>query len=539
LVLLRGTIETVDDRLGTVEALAVAGDRILAAGTIAQIEPHIGPATRVLDLEGKLAIPGFIEGHGHLRSLGESRMMLDLTRVANWDEVVSMVADAVAAGAAGDWIRGRGWHQEKWDRAPDGAVEGFPTHESLSAVSPDNPVLLTHASGHASFANRRAMDLAGVSGSTPDPPGGEILRDAGGLPTGLFRETAQGLIHAAPQGPDDPGHTERAVALAIRECLAKGVTSFQDAGSSFQTIDVLRRMAESGALEMRLWVMVREPNPVLAARLAEYAGLRDVGGHRLTVGGIKQMIDGALGSRGAWLLEPYTDSPASTGFATASTEEIAETARLALRHGLQLGVHAIGDRANRAVLDLYARIFAQHPDARDLRWRIEHAQHLHPDDIPRFARLGVVASVQAIHCTSDAPWVVARLGPERARRGAYAWRSLLDGGALVSNGTDAPVEDVDPIACFHAAVTRRLADGSVFFPEQRMTRLEALRASTIDAARAAREESIKGSLTPGKLADVVVLSHDILRVPEGEIREARVVLTIVGGQVVHHLDPAP
>jgi predicted amidohydrolase YtcJ len=533
MVLLNGKVVTLEPDPGTAEAVAIAGDRILAVGTSAQIERLATAATRRIDLAGRLVIPGFIEGHGHLLGLGQSRQMLDLTTATSWQGIVTMVADAVKSAAPGQWIRGRGWHQEKWQRVPDGAVEGFPRHDDLSAVSPDNPVLLTHASGHASFANQRAMALAGISATTQDPPGGEILRDESGAPVGLFRETAQGLIGAALEAGGGPSRDEEAITIAVRECLSKGVTSFQDAGSSFATIDLLRRMAESGKLPMRVWVMVREPNDALRRRLGEYATWRGLAQHHLTVGGIKRMIDGALGSRGAWLLDPYADSPHSHGLATESVEEIAATAEIAIAHDLQLAVHAIGDRANREVLDLYERAFRAHPQARDLRFRIEHVQHLHPDDIPRFAQLGVIASMQANHCTSDAPWVLARLGEQRAREGAYMWRALLDSGAVVSNGTDTPVEDVDPIACYHAAVTRRLKDGSRFFPEQGMTRMEALRAYTIDAAYAAKEEHLKGTIAPGKLADLVVLSGDILSVPEEQIPDTRVAYTIVGGRIVH------
>jgi hypothetical protein len=456
--------------------------------------------------------------------------------VRNWDEVIALVAKAVAQAPAGEWIVGRGWHQEKWDRIPPEHVEGFPTHHDLSAVSPDNPVLLEHASGHASFANKKAMDQSGISASTLDPSGGEILRDRSGNPIGVFRENAQDLI-VIPADPADSeraaARRERAIDLAVEECLRKGVTSFQDAGSTFSVIDTLARRAESGRLGVRLWVMIREESEALRRNVERYRSMRRIGGGFLTVGGIKRMIDGALGSRGAWLLEPYSDSPESTGLATMTTEELRATAEIALQNGLQLCVHAIGDRANREVLDVYERFFADHPGVGDLRWRIEHAQHLHAADIPRFGTLGVIASMQGVHCTSDGPWVIARLGERRAREGAYVWQKLMQSGAVVSNGTDAPVEDVDPIACFYATVSRRLKDGSVFYADQRMSRMEALRSYTINAAYAAFEEDIKGSLRPGKLADVVVLSHDILSVSEEEIPHARVVSTIVGGKVAY------
>ncbi len=541
LVLRNGKIVTLDDRIGEVQALAVRGDRILAVGTDREIQRHVGPRTKVIDLAGKLVIPGFIEGHGHFTSLGRSRMMLDLTRVRNWDEVIRMVEGAVADAGPGEWILGRGWHQEKWDEAPDSGVEGFPSHHQLSAVSPDNPVCLRHASGHACFFNAKAMALAGVDRGTTDPPGGEILRDSAGNPIGVFRETAQNLVgrvhrEQTLRSPERMAtQLRRAIRLADRECLAKGITSFQDAGSSFETIDVLLETAEAGELGTRLWVMVRESNAELAANLHRYRMIGAADNH-LTVRAVKRTIDGALGSRGAWLLAPYDDLPGSAGLNTATVQDVTETARLAREHGFQLCVHAIGDRANREVLNVFEGAFPSADRLRSARWRIEHAQHLHPDDIPRFGQLGVIASMQGVHCTSDAPYVTARLGYRRAREGAYVWQKLMKSGAVVTNGTDVPVEDVSPIEGFYATVSRKLEDGSRFFPDQRMSRMEALKSYTINCAYAAFEEDIKGTLSPGKLADIVVLSKDILTCPEEEILDAQVIYTIVGGDVRHQTE---
>ncbi len=537
LVLAGGRIVTVDGAGRVVEALAAKDGKIVALGTRAEIEPHVGDATEVIELEGRLAIPGFIEGHGHFLSLGDSRIQLDLTTPANWQEIVDLVAQAAAEAAPGEWIRGRGWHQDKWDAAPEPAVEGFPVHDALSAASPDNPVLLTHASGHALFANAKAMELAGVGADTADPPGGEILRDAKGRATGLFRETAESLIHRArsADGATPPDELRRMARLASDECLAKGVTSFQDAGSDFEEIELLRGLADEGALGVRLWMMVRDSNEAIAEKMAA-AKTQAEGDSHFAVGGIKLSIDGALGARGAWLLEPYSDSPESTGLNLVPLPVAAETAELAIEHGVQLCIHAIGDRGNREVLDLFEKTFAAHADRSDLRWRVEHAQHLHPDDIPRFAELGVIASMQSVHCTSDGPWVPDRLGEQRSEEGAYVWRKLLESGAVVMNGTDAPVEDVDPIANFHSAVTRLMGTGEAFYPDQRMSREEALESMTLKAAYGAFEEAIKGSLEVGKLADVVVLSKDILSVPEDEIPSTQVLLTIVGGEVVYRAE---
>ena len=537
MILRNGKIVTVDEAICDAQAIAIRGDRILAVGSNAQMEALANDSTMIVDLKGRLVIPGFIESHGHFTSLGRAKMNLDLMAVRNWDEVIQMVATAVSKASPGEWIVGRGWHQEKWDEAPRGAVEGFPTHHGVSAVSPDNPVFLSHASGHASFANKKAMDLAGISAATPDPSGGEILRDEQGQPIGIFRERASGLISRAQSVTGDRENasdlTRRAIELATKECLSKGVTSFQDAGSSFSVINTFAEMADSGELGIRLWVMIREPNASIRANIDRYKALQRVGNSYLTVGGIKRSIDGALGSRGAWLLEPYADSPQSTGLATATIEDVTETAQIAIEHGLQLCVHAIGDRANREVLNIFEKMFAANPQKKDLRWRIEHAQHLHVDDIPRFGQLGVVASMQGIHCTSDAPWVLARLGYERANEGAYVWQKLMQSGAIVTNGTDTPVEDVSPIASYYATVSRQLKDGSVFFADQRMSRMEALRSYTIHAAYAAFEDDLKGTLTPGKLADIVVLSQDILSIAEDEIPHTNVEMTIVGGKIAY------
>lgn len=539
LVLRNGKIVTVDDRQPQAQAIAVRDNRILAVGSNAEIEKYVGRATQVVDLQGRLAIPGFIEGHGHFTGIGAAKMNLDLMKVKNWDEIVAMVGEAAKKAKPGEWILGRGWHQEKWDRVPQPNVEGFPTHESLDKVSPNNPVLLTHASGHAGFANGKALELAGITGRTPNPPGGEILKDARGNPTGLLRETAQGLVRRAlaeAQSKLTPEErlavARKEVELAAQECLSKGVTSFQDAGSSFATVDLLRAMVDEGKLGIRLWVMLRENVEQLEANLAKYR-MVNYGDSRLTVRAIKRSIDGALGPRGAWLLEPYSDLPSSTGLNTTPVDEIKKVAQLAMQHGFQLCVHAIGDRANRETLNIFEEAFKNNPDKKDVRWRVEHAQHLHPADISRFGRLGVIASMQGIHCTSDAPYVIARLGARRAEEGAYVWQKLMKTGALVMNGTDAPVEDVSPIACFYASVSRKLKDGSVFYPDQRMTREEALRSYTINAAYGAFEENIKGSLTPGKLADIVVLSKDIMTIPEDEIPTAEVLYTIVGGKVAY------
>jgi predicted amidohydrolase YtcJ len=538
LVLRNGKIVTVDERNPVAESLAARGGKIVAVGSAVDIAKLIGPKTQVIDLKGQMAMPGFIESHGHFTGLGQSKMMLDLTTAKTWDEIIAHVEEAAKKTPEGEWIVGRGWHQDKWSNKPEPNVDGYPVHTKLSAVSPKHPVLLTHASGHATFANAEAMRLAEVTSQTKNPSGGEIVKDSQGNAIGVFRETAAGIVsrartraesgRTAKQRQDD---LHKAIALASDECLANGVTSFQDAGSSFDVIDTFKELANLGKLKVRLWVMVRAGKAALEKLLPQYLIL-GLGDWFLTVRAIKVTLDGALGAHGAWLLEPYNDLPLSTGLNTVPVASLQKTAELAAKNNFQLCVHAIGDKANRETLNVFEDAFKKYPTPQSRRWRVEHAQHLHPDDIGRFAKLGVIASMQGIHCTSDAVYVVKRLGTRRAEEGAYVWQSLLKSGAIICNGTDVPVEAVSPIKSFYASVTRKLANGATFLPEQKMTREQALKSYTLHAAYAAFEEEIKGSLTPGKLADITVLSRDIMTVPDEQILGTEVVYTIVGGKVV-------
>ena len=539
LVLRGGKVVTVDTLLPEAEAIAVKGDTIIAVGSDEDIAAFIGSNTQIVELDGNLAIPGLIEGHGHFMGIGRAKMILDLMSVTSWEEIVAMVSDAARAAEPGEWIEGRGWHQEKWDSVPPGSVDGVPTHQSLSEVSPDNPVYLTHASGHASFVNREALRQAGISGETPDPSGGEIIHDARGDPTGMLRETAQGLVSRARSAARDNMTEEELEAedrlqaqLAAEEVLSKGITSFHDAGVGIDTIDLFKQLADEGNLPVRLYVMASVRTSDMSERLPGYF-MVGYGNNHLTVRSIKQSLDGALGPHGAWLLEPYEDLPSSSGLNTRPIASVVQASEFAVANGFQLNVHAIGDRANRETLDIFERAFVANPTKSDLRWRIEHSQHLHPDDIGRFGQLGVIAAMQGIHCTSDAPWVYKRLGAQRAEEGAYVWQKLWQSGAIVTNGTDAPVEDVDPIASYYATVSRKLTDGSVFFADQRLSREQALQTYTLNNAYAAFEEDIKGSITVGKLADFTVLSKDIMTIPEDEIPTAEVVYTIVGGKVLY------
>jgi len=539
LVLRGGTVATVDPALGNAEAIAVNGYQITAVGSNDEIAAYIGPETEVIELNGRFAMPGFIEGHGHYMGLGRSKQILDLRNVQNWAEVVSMVAGAVDKAQPGEWIFGRGWHQDKWDSVPDDAVDGVPRNDSLNAVSPDNPVSLGHASGHAAFFNDAALEAAGIDDDTPDPAGGTIVRAPDGRATGLMRETAQRLLNEAIgiyQGRLTPEEMEQIdrerVMLAADEALRHGVTSFQDAGTTLEGIEFFKKLEEEGNLPIRLYVMVRRAsNEVMDEVLPQYRMLPE-GNDFLTVRSIKRQIDGALGAHGALLLEPYEDLPDTSGLVLETVEDIERTAEIAVKHGFQLNTHAIGDRGVREVLDLYERAWAtMDVSGKDLRWRIEHSQHIDPVDVPRFGALGVVAAVQAIHGTSDGPWIPTRLGDERAKSTSQPWRDLFKTGAIITNGTDVPVEPIDAIASYYASVSRMMVNGERFYPEHAMTREEALQTYTINNAIAAFEEDIKGSLTPGKYADITVLSNNLLTVEEDQVPGTTVELTIVGGEV--------
>ncbi len=551
MVLHNGVVATVDEAIGNVQAIAVAGHEIIAVGSNEEISAYINADTQVIDLAGRMATPGFIEGHGHFMSLGRAKQILDLTNITNWQQAVSRVAAAVDSAEPGEWIFGRGWHQDKWEQIPEDAIDGVPLNTTLNLISPNNPVLLGHASGHAAFANDAALRAAGITDATADPEGGTIVRAENGRATGLLRETAQRLVasvgaeYESQRSDEEVERLKREqVFLASSEALANGVTSFQDAGADFATIDFFKQLESEGALPIRLYVMVRgESNAQMEKLLPAYLMPAEENDF-LTVRSIKRQLDGALGAHGAWLLEPYVDLPSTSGLVLESVEDIEETARLAMKYGYQVNTHAIGDRANRETLDLYQRAFTtalntvdepvanlSQDSVQDLRWRVEHAQHIDPLDVPRFGELGVIAAIQGVHCTSDGPWVPSRLGEERTKLTSYPWRDLIDTGAIVANGTDVPVEAIDPIASFYASVSRMTKSGEKFHPEQAMTRAEALASYTINNAYAAFEEVHKGSLTPGKLADIVVLSQNILSVEEAQIPNTEVDMTIVAGQV--------
>jgi predicted amidohydrolase YtcJ len=538
LLLVNADVVTVDEALPRAEAVAIRGDLILDVGTSEEMSKHRGEHTEIIDLQGQMVIPGFIEGHGHYTSFGGSLLILDFRYAKSFAEIVSMVADAAADTAVGEWIVGRGWHQDKWETRESVLVEGLPVHDSLSEATPDHPVMLIHTSGHAVFVNQRAMTLVEVDGDTEPPPGGEIVRDANGRATGMMREAAQDifrLAYSGHQGRRPAGVAEaelrRMITLAGEESLRHGITSFQDLGTTFAEVDLLKTMAEEGNLPVRLYMAFEEQAADMAGRLDDYRMIGH-GNNFLTVRSIgEKVLDGALGTHGGWLLEPYSDMPQSYGLNVVSVEEIEASARLAMQYDYQMAIQGIGDRAYRELLDIYEAEFAKHPDKTDLRWRIEHAQVIHPDDVSRTVELGVIPAVQGIFACSDGPWVEERLGEERTRERGYIFNTLAEAGLVPTNGTDPPVDEISPIGSFHCSVTRELPDGTLFQPQEAYSRDRALYSYTMGNAIAAFEEDIKGSITPGKLADITVLSQDLLSVPDDTLLDTEVVMTIVGGEI--------
>ena len=538
LLLINAQVVTVDPAMPQAEAIAIRGDRILAVGTTEAMLGHRGAGTEVIDLQGQMAMPGFIEGHGHYTSFGGSLLILDFRHAKSFAEIVSMVAAAAAETPAGEWIVGRGWHQDKWETKEEKLVQGLPLHDTLSAATPEHPVMLIHTSGHAVFVNQHAMTLVEIDGSTTPPPGGEIVVDEQGRATGMMREAAQDafrIAYSGHQGRRPAGVAEselrRMITLAGEASLKNGITSFQDMGTTFAEVDLIKTMADEGALPVRLYMAFEEEAEAMAGRLDDYR-MVGYGNNFLTVRSIgEKVLDGALGTHGGWLLEPYADMPESVGLNVVPVEEIERSAELAMQHDYQMAIQGIGDRAYRELLDIYEAEFAKHPDKADLRWRIEHAQVIHPDDIPRTVALGVIPAVQGIFACSDGPWVNERLGEERTRERGYIFNTLAEAGLVPTNGTDPPVDEISPVGSFHCSVTRELPDGTLFQPQEVYSRERAIYSYTMGNAIAAFEEDIKGSITPGKLADIAVLSQNLLTVPDDELLDTEIVMTILGGEV--------
>jgi predicted amidohydrolase YtcJ len=528
LVLHNAKIYTVDARNSVAEAVAISGERILRVGRNADVLRLRGTSTRVIDARGATIVPGFHDAHAHVVGLGASLQDVDLRGTRSFEEVVGRVRRRLTNARPGEWIVGRGWDQNDW------AEKEWPTHDLLSAASPDNPVYLTRVDGHAGLANRKAMEQAGVDQSTVDPPGGRILRAENGQPTGVLIDEAETLVTSAvPRVGRE--QLEDQILLADRELRRVGITTVHDAGADGQTVEAYKRLIEAGRIKTRLYVMLRGTLRELTP-FFERGPSTGIANHRLAVRAVKIYADGALGSRGAALLEPYSDEPATSGLLTTPPNELYGQTVAASKAGFQVAIHAIGDRANRQVLDLFERVQREVQGARALRMRVEHAQILDMAEIPRFARLGVIASMQPTHATSDMPWAAVRIGDARVDEGGYVWRKLLDSGAVIASGSDFPVEDANPVLGFYAAVTRQDSSGKPddgWTPRQRMTRDEALASFTRHAAYAAFAEMLTGSIESGKLADLLVLSKDVMRVSPRDILTTTVRMTIVGGEIVY------
>jgi len=523
-LLTNGRIYTLDRADSVVDTLVIQDGRIAFAGRQAEVNAPAGEP--ILDLGGRAVLPGLVDCHGHLMHLARLRLVLDLAGARSEDEAAGRVREHAAGLAPGEWIGGRGWDQNRWPGRQ------FPTKASLDRAAPRHPAALTRVDGHAIWANSAALHAAGITRHTPDPPGGRIAKGSDGEPSGLLVDTAQRLIQAVSPRPSTE-RFEEAVREAIGECLAKGLTGVHEMGADGYALAAYRRLVERGQFPFRNYVAVRGAS---AETWAEYRerGPEAIGDGRLVVGALKLVADGALGSRGAALHGPYCDDPENHGLLLLPPDELAREVADGAARGFQVCVHAIGDRANTLTLDAFAAALDRAPRP-DHRFRVEHAQILTDEDIPRFRALGVLPSMQPTHCTSDMPWAAERLGPERLR-GAYAWRSLLETGVVIAGGSDFPVEDPNPFHGIYAAVTRRPLgdepDGDGWQPGQRMTRAEAVRAFTTWAAYGARQEADLGSLAPGKRADLVVCSDDVFECPERRIPAIAPVLTLVGGEVV-------
>ena len=540
LILLHGRVWTGEPAPGSsatriVEAVAIANGRILAAGSDKEIRAYQGPNTTVVDLKGRLAVPGLTDSHAHFIQGGFQLLSVDLKDSRSEEEFVRRVAEKARALPPGRWMQGGDWDEEAWPS------EKLPTRWLIDPVTPRTPVFISRYDGHAVLANSLALKLAGVTKNTPDPPGGVIVRDPkSGEPTGVLKDEAQDLVAKVIPRPSQ-AEMEEALRAALKEAARVGLTSIHDItvgpeawnGNFTGEIELLRRAELEGWLTCRIYAIT----PIANWKNLEQAGIsHDMGSDFLEMGAVKAFADGSLGSRTAWMFKPYDDDPSNSGLPMpimAPPAKLEEIARRADKAGIQICSHAIGDRAISSLLDIYERIGGEHPAAH--RFRVEHAQHMRPGDFVRFGKLGIVASMQPYHAIDDGRWAEKRIGHERARS-SYAWKSMLDAGAVLAFGSDWPVAPLDPLLGIYAAVTRATLDGKNpggWFPEQRLTVEEALRAYTLGAAFAAFQEKEKGTISPGKLADVVVLSDDLFQIPPERIKDVRADITIVGGRLVY------
>ncbi|HJQ23541.1 MAG TPA: amidohydrolase [Blastocatellia bacterium] len=529
-----GNVYTANDSAPRAEAVAVKGDRIVYVGSNEGVKNYIGSRTRVIDLKGRTVLPGLTDAHCHLSGVGQREMTFNLEGVMSLDELLARLKARVAQAKPGEWVTGRGWIETFW-KPPV-----FPTRQDLDRVSPNNPVYLTRADGHASVANSAALKIAGINASTPNPDGGEILKDkATGEPHGMLIDHAQGLV-ARHIPATTAAQAEQAIIVGARRETELGWCQIQDAGGSYADVNLMRKLYKEGKVKLRIYKAVYGPGPA-GSKLISDGASTDEFDHRFTLRTIKVVMDGALGSRGAWLLEKYDDADTS-GFPTVKEEELLPMLIEALRRGIQVETHAIGDRANREILNLYEKALSTVPPGerkvRDPRWRVEHAQIVSPADIPRFARLGIIPSMQPSHAIGDLHFAPRRIGIKRLE-GAYAWQTFLKLGSIIAGGSDAPVERGEPMIEFYAAVARKDQKGFTgegWHPEQAVSRDQALKMFTMWPAYAAFEESLKGSIEVGKLADLTVLSADIMKIAEPEILKTRCVMTVINGEIVYQSD---
>jgi predicted amidohydrolase YtcJ len=532
LVFRNANIYTASDARPKAEAVAVKGDRIVFAGSNRGVQEYIGPKTRVLDLAGKTMLPGMADAHHHLAGVGFREMTLNLEGTTSLEDFLARVKARVDQAKPGDWVTGRGWIETFW-KPPV-----FPTRADLDRVAPNNPVFLDRADGHGAVANSAALKIAGIDKNTANPFGGEVSKDKQtGEPTGMLLDAAQGLVERHIPGTTAEA-AERAVILGVKRNIELGWTQIQDAGGGYGEVELYKKLYNEGKIKLRIYKAVHGPGQN-ADRLLNGGAVIGAFDHRFTVRTIKVVSDGALGSRGAALLEPYTDSPSTSGFLTVKPEELAPMLTLALRNGIQVETHAIGDRANRFILDEYEKAFSQVPKSQrkipEPRWRVEHAQVVNPTDLPRFARLGVIPSMQPSHAIGDLHFAPSRVGIARLA-GAYAWQSFIKSGAIIPGGSDAPVERGEPMIEFYAAVARKDMkgfSGEGWHPEEAVTREQALKMFTVWPAYAAFEETLRGSIEVGKLADFTILSGDIMKIPEAEILKTYCVMTVIGGEIVY------
>jgi predicted amidohydrolase YtcJ len=530
IVFKNGNVYTVNEHQPRAEAIAVKSGRILFVGSNEAAKAYVGKITKVIDLRGNTVVPGMTDSHYHLMGVGAREMNLNLEGITSLQAFLAKVKERVDQAKSGEWVTGRGWIETFWK------PQVFPTRWDLDKVAPNNPVYLVRADGHGGVANSAAIKAAGIDKNTPSPFGGEIMKDKTGEPNGMFLDKAQGLVTKnIPAGGPDEG--ERAVLLGVERSIELGWCEIQNAGSSYADVALFKKLYEEGKIKLRIYNAVYGPGPG-AQQLLRQGPIIGAFDGRFTNRTIKVVLDGALGSKGAALLEPYSDYN-TAGFLTQKEEDLSPMFVEALRKGIQVETHAIGDRANRVILDLYEKAFnAVPPDQRKIkapRWRVEHAQILNPIDIPRFAKLGVIPSMQPSHAIGDLHFAPSRLGLKRLE-GAYAWQSLIKSGSIIAGGSDAPVERGEPMIEFYAAVARKDQkgfSGDGWHPEQAVSREQALKMFTLWAAYAAFEDGSKGSIEVGKLADLTVLSADIMKIPEPDILKTRCVMTVIGGEIVH------